>query len=105
MQSVRLIDAQDDHVAVIGDNRKMVVFAIADLPNMAKGQGVMLQRYKDGGMADVTTFNLEVGLSWPMGGDSGRTRTEKDINMWKVARGAAGRLPPNGFPRTNKFGE
>lgn len=105
LQSVRLIDAQDDHVAVIGDNRKMVVFAIADLPNMAKGQGVMLQRYKDGGMADVTTFNLEVGLSWPMGGDSGRTRTEKDINMWKVARGAAGRLPPNGFPRTNKFGE
>ncbi|MBT0669642.1 DNA topoisomerase IV subunit A [Novosphingobium profundi] len=100
---VREIPPEHDHVAVVGDNRKLVVFSLEELPLMAKGQGVTLQRYRDGGMADVTTLRLEDGLSWTMGGDSGRTRTEKDIAMWKVARGAAGRLPPNGFPRDNKF--
>ncbi|MCJ2181226.1 DNA topoisomerase IV subunit A [Novosphingobium sp. 1949] len=100
---VREIPAEHDHVAVVGDNRKLVVFSLEELPLMAKGQGVTLQRYRDGGMSDVTTFKLEEGLSWTMGGDSGRTRNEKDIAMWKVARGAAGRLPPNGFPRDNKF--
>jgi topoisomerase IV subunit A len=70
---------------------------------MSRGQGVTLQRYRDGGMADATTIRLEDGLSWTMGGESGRTRTEKDIRLWKVARGAAGRLPPSGFPRDNKF--
>jgi topoisomerase-4 subunit A len=92
-----------DHVAVVGDNRKLVIFALDELPVMARGQGVALQRYRDGGLADATTLNLEEGLSWTMGGESGRTRTEKDIHMWKVARGAAGRLPPQGFPRDNKF--
>ena len=100
---VREIAPAHDHVAVMGDNRKLVVFALSELPILAKGQGVTLQRYKDGGMADAVTFRLEDGLSWAMGGDSGRTRTEKDMMMWKVARGAAGRLPPNGFPRDNKF--
>jgi topoisomerase-4 subunit A len=100
---VREIAPEHDHVAVMGDNRKLVVFALSELPILAKGQGITLQRYKDGGMADAVTFRLEDGLSWAMGGDSGRTRTEKDMMMWKVARGAAGRLPPNGFPRDNKF--
>ena len=100
---VREIPPEHDHVAVIGDNRKLVVFSLEELPVLAKGQGVTLQRYRDGGMADVTTLKLEEGLSWAMGGESGRTRTEKDMVMWKVARGAAGRLPPNGFPRDNKF--
>ncbi|MBB3861724.1 topoisomerase-4 subunit A [Novosphingobium hassiacum] len=100
---VREIAAEHDHVAVIGDNRKLVVFALSEVPLLAKGQGVTLQRYKDGGMADVVTIKLEDGLSWTMGGESGRTRTEKDLLPWKVARGAAGRLPPNGFPRDNKF--
>ncbi|WP_372731832.1 DNA topoisomerase IV subunit A, partial [Novosphingobium sp.] len=100
---VREIAAEHDHVAVIGDNRKLVVFGLSEVPILAKGQGVTLQRYKDGGMADVITLKLEDGLSWTMGGDSGRTRTEKDLLPWKVARGAAGRLPPNGFPRDNKF--
>ncbi|MBC7492804.1 MAG: DNA topoisomerase IV subunit A, partial [Novosphingobium sp.] len=99
---VREIAPEHDHVAVMGDNRKLVVFALSELPILAKGQGVTLQRYKDGGMADAITFRLEDGLSWAMGGDSGRTRTEKDMMLWKVARGAAGRLPPNGFPRDNK---
>jgi topoisomerase IV subunit A len=64
---------------------------------------VALQRYRDGGMADATTFRLEDGLSWAMGGETGRTRTEREIHQWKVARGGAGRLPPNGFPRDNRF--
>ncbi|WP_121116802.1 DNA topoisomerase IV subunit A [Croceibacterium ferulae] len=100
---LREIAARDDHVAVIGDNRKLVVFHLDELPQMARGQGVALQRYRDGGMADATTFRLEEGLSWAMGGETGRTRTEREIQQWKVARGGAGRLPPNGFPRDNRF--
>ncbi len=101
---VREIAPEHDHVAVIGDNRKLVLFALNEVPVLAKGQGVALQRYRDGGMADAITLRLADGLSWAMGGDSGRTRTEKDLAPWKVARGAAGRLPPNGFPRDNRFG-
>jgi topoisomerase-4 subunit A len=99
----RPVAPEHDHVAVVGDNRKLVVFSLEELPVMARGQGVTLQRYRDGGLADATTFRLEDGLSWEMGGETGRTRTEKDIHMWKVARGAAGRLPPQGFPRDNMF--
>ncbi len=101
---VREIAAAHDHVAVMGDNRKLVIFALSEVPVLGKGQGVALQRYRDCGMADAVTLRLEDGLSWPMGGDSGRVRIEKDLLPWKVARGAAGRLPPNGFPRDNKFG-
>jgi topoisomerase-4 subunit A len=101
---VREIAPEHDHVAVIGDNRKLLVFGLSEVPVLAKGQGVTLQRYRDGGLADAVTLRLEDGLSWAMGGDSGRTRTEKDLLPWKVARGAAGRLPPNGFPRDNRFG-
>jgi len=100
---IRTVAASADHVAVVGENRKLVVFPIAELPVMARGQGVQLQRYRDGSLSDATTFRLEDGLSWTMGGDSGRVRTEKDMGLWRVARGAAGRLPPNGFPRNNKF--
>jgi len=100
---IRAVPASADHVAVVGENRKLVVFPIAELPVMARGQGVQLQRYRDGSLSDATTFRLEEGLSWTMGGDSGRVRTEKDMGLWRVARGAAGRLPPNGFPRSNKF--
>jgi topoisomerase-4 subunit A len=100
---VRDIPPGHDHVAVVGDNRKLVIFSLSELPILAKGQGVTLQRYRDGGMADAVTLKLDEGLSWKMGGDSGRTRTESDLLLWKVARGAAGRLPPNGFPRDNKF--
>ncbi|WP_423142722.1 DNA topoisomerase IV subunit A [Parablastomonas sp. CN1-191] len=100
---VREIPAAHDHVAVVGDNRKLVLFSLSELPVMAKGQGVTLQRYRDGGMADAITLRLDDGLSWKMGGDTGRTRTESDMRLWKVARGAAGRLPPTGFPRDNRF--
>jgi len=94
---------KDQYVAVVGDNRKLVAFPMSEIPEMAKGQGVTLQRYKDGGLADAICFRMSEGLSWAMGGDSGRTRTENDMSLWRVARGAAGRLPPQGFPRNNRF--
>jgi topoisomerase-4 subunit A len=100
---VREIPAEHDHIAIVGDNRKLVIFSLEELPVLAKGQGVTLQRYRDGGLADAVTLRLEDGLSWKMGGDSGRVRTESDMRMWKVARGAAGRLPPTGFPRDGRF--
>ena len=100
----RLIAAAHDYVAAVGDNRKLVVFPLNELPEMGRGQGVTLQKYKDGGLSDATTFRLDEGLSWAMGGDTGRTRTETDLTPWRVARGAAGRMPPLGFPRDNKFG-
>ena len=104
LQVVREIAGPDDYVAVIGENRKMVVFPLAELPEMARGQGVQLQRYRDGGLSDVISFPFTSGLSWGMGGESGRTRTESDLSAWRTARGAAGRMPPLGFPRDNRFG-
>jgi len=92
-----------DTIAVIGDNRKLLVFGQDELPVMNRGQGVALQRYKDGGLSDVMMFTAEDGLSWPMGGDGNRTRTETELEPWTGKRGNAGRLPPMGFPRNNKF--
>ena len=100
---VHPVAPEADSIAVIGENRKLLVFAISEMPRMARGQGVQLQRYRDGGLSDAIAFRLSDGLSWTMGGDSGRTRTEADMTPWKVARGAAGRMPPNGFPRDNRF--
>jgi topoisomerase-4 subunit A len=101
--AVQTIAPEHDHVAVVGENRKLVVFALDEMPVMSRGQGVTLQRYRDGGLSDATTLKLADGLSWAMGGETGRTRTEPEIHMWKVARGAAGRLPPQGFPKDNRF--
>jgi topoisomerase-4 subunit A len=100
---VRPIAATHDSVAVIGENRKLVVFPIAEVPVMARGQGVTLQKYRDGGLSDATSFAFAEGLSWAMGGDTGRTRTEADLGPWRVARSASGRMPPTGFPRNNRF--
>jgi topoisomerase-4 subunit A len=90
-----------DHVAVVGDNRKLLVFPLADLPEMARGKGVRLQKYKDGGLSDATTFTLAQGLSWK--DPAGRTRTETDLAEWQGARASAGRMAPRGFPRDNRF--
>jgi topoisomerase IV subunit A len=90
-----------DHVAVVGDNRKMLVFPLADLPEMARGKGVRLQKYKDGGLSDATTFALADGLSWK--DPAGRTRTEADLSEWLANRATAGRMAPRGFPRDNRF--
>jgi topoisomerase-4 subunit A len=100
---VRPIPEGADAVAVVGENRKMVVFPLAELPELSRGQGVMLQRYRDGGLSDAIAFRLDNGLSWALGGETGRVRTESDLSPWRAARGAAGRMPPIGFPRTNRF--
>jgi topoisomerase-4 subunit A len=100
---VRPVPEGADAVAVVGENRKMVVFPLAELPEMTRGQGVTLQRYRDGGLSDAIAFSLADGLSWALGGESGRTRTESDLTPWRAARGAAGRMPPVGFPRSNRF--
>jgi len=90
-----------DHVAVVGDNRKVLIFALDELPEMARGKGVRLQKYKDGGLSDATTFQLADGLSWK--DPAGRTRTETDLSEWLAKRATAGRMAPRGFPRDNRF--
>ena len=90
-----------DHVAVVGENRKVLVFSIEELPEMNRGKGVRLQKYKDGGLSDVTTFDLAAGLSWL--DPAGRTRTETDLLEWTSKRASAGRMAPRGFPRDNRF--
>jgi len=89
-----------DSVAVIGENRKMLVFPLSEIPEMRRGQGVALQKYKDSLMSDVSLFKKKEGLSWKSGE---RMRTEPDTAPWLGHRGTAGRLPPTGFPRSNKF--
>ncbi|WP_238928865.1 DNA topoisomerase IV subunit A [Alexandriicola marinus] len=90
-----------DHVAVVGENRKVLIFPIEELPEMSRGKGVRLQKYKDGGLSDATTFDLEQGLSWH--DPAGRTRTETDLAEFVAKRAAAGRMAPRGFPRDNRF--
>ena len=92
---------EGDHLVVVGTNRKMLVFPLSDLPEMAKGRGVTLQRYKDGSLADAKTFMLDEGLTWQQSG--GRTRTERELTPWMGKRAAAGRLVPTGFPRPARF--
>ena len=99
-KAVAVTPAVGDSVAVIGRNRKMVIFPLADLPEMARGKGVLLQKYKDATLSDVAVFTLKQGLSWQLGE---KTRTETDLKTWKVARGSAGYQPPTGFPKSNKF--
>ncbi|WP_394155371.1 DNA topoisomerase IV subunit A [Loktanella salsilacus] len=101
-----------DHVAVVSENGRFLVFALDELPEMGRGKGVRLQKYKkvfgrqgtlelDGGLGDVTTFAWADGLSWTMGG--GKTRTEADLTEWKAARGGVGKRAPHGFPKSNRF--
>ncbi|MDX2074489.1 MAG: DNA topoisomerase IV subunit A [Alphaproteobacteria bacterium] len=94
------IPVEGDHVAIIGENRKLLIFPITQIPPMKKGQGVALQKYKEGGTSDIKTFTLKEGLSWQLGG---RVRLEMDLKAWQGNRADAGRLPPTGFPRENKF--
>jgi topoisomerase-4 subunit A len=98
-----LVAADGDYVAVVGDNRKLVIFPLRQVAEMARGSGVRLQRYRDGGLSDVRVFRLEDGLTWT--DTSGRTWTvgKADLADWIGNRGDAGRLPPKGFPRSNHF--
>ncbi len=90
-----------DAVAVVGTNRKLIVFPVSELPEMTRGRGVILQRYKDGGLSDVAVFTMKDGLSWRAGE---RTRTETALDAWIGRRAGAGRAAPRGFPRSNRFG-
>ncbi|MGB7241471.1 MAG: DNA topoisomerase IV subunit A, partial [Sulfitobacter sp.] len=92
-----------DMVAVVGENRKVLVFDREELPEMGRGKGVRLQKYKDGGLSDATTFEQIQGLSWL--DPAGRTRTETELAEWSGKRASAGRMAPRGFPRDNKFGD
>jgi len=93
--------ASGDTVAVVGQNRKLLLFGIGEIPEMTRGKGVILQKYKDGGLADAKVFTKAEGLSWASGD---RTRTVTDLLDWEGKRAQAGRMPPTGFPRSNKFG-
>jgi topoisomerase IV subunit A len=93
--------ADGDHVAIIGTNRKLLVFPLDQVPEMGRGAGVILQRYKDGGLGDAKVFSLAEGLSWKLGD---KIRTEMNLRDWLGERAQAGRLPPNGFPRSGRFG-
>ena len=93
--------AEGDMVASVGMNRKLLVFPIDEVPEMTRGKGVILQRFKDGGLADVTAYSAEAGLTWKAGG--GRTRTEADMSNWLGKRAGAGKMPPTGFPRPARF--
>ncbi len=88
-----------DSVAIIGENRKLLIFPLKDVPEMARGRGVILQRYKDGGTADAKVFNLKEGLTWRSGD---RERTDTDLKEWVGERAQAGRLPPKGFSRDER---
>ncbi len=92
--------AEGDSVAVIGDNRRLLIFALAEVPRMARGRGVILQRYRDGGLADAKVFVFADGLSCRLGE---RTRTFTELDPWLGKRAQAGRLPPPGFPKSNRF--
>jgi len=93
-----------DHVAVVGENRKMLVFPLAQVPEMGRGKGVRLQRYKDGGLSDIKTFSIEEGLTWLDSSGRTFTRARGELTEWMGDRAAAGRLAPKGFPRNGKFG-
>ncbi|MEC7258351.1 MAG: DNA gyrase C-terminal beta-propeller domain-containing protein, partial [Pseudomonadota bacterium] len=92
---------QGDAVAVVGENRKVLVFMVEELPELGRGKGVRLQKYKDGGMSDATTFVLAEGLSWL--DPAGRTRTQTELEEWTGKRAGTGRMAPRGFPRDNRF--
>ncbi|BDW86759.1 DNA topoisomerase IV subunit A [Roseicyclus marinus] len=97
----RAIAAGDDAVAVVGENRKLLIFLLEELPEMGRGKGVRLQKYKDGGLADARSFVLANGLSWL--DPAGRTRSETELAEWQAKRASAGRMAPRGFPRDNRF--
>ncbi|MGI9393905.1 MAG: DNA gyrase C-terminal beta-propeller domain-containing protein, partial [Boseongicola sp.] len=92
---------EGDYVAAVGENRKMLIFPVVDLPEMSRGKGVRLQKFKDGGLNDARTFLLAHGLSWL--DPAGRTRTVMELDDWLGARAGAGRMAPRGFPQDNRF--
>ena len=103
-KALTVVEEGNDTVAVIGENRKMLIFPLADVPEMSRGRGVRLQKYKDGGLSDVATFTAKAGLFWRDGAGREFSATMKELAEWRGNRADAGRLPPKGFPKSNKFG-
>ena len=97
------IPVNGDHVAIVGENRKLLVFPLSEIPEMSRGKGVRLQRYKDGGVSDINTFNLSEGLNWRDTADRTFTKQADELVEWLGARAGAGRMVPKGFPRSGKF--
>jgi topoisomerase-4 subunit A len=100
----KCLPVSGDHVAIVGENRKMLVFPLAQIPEMTRGKGVRLQRYKDGGVADIRTFELDKGLTWTDSAGRAFVKSKDDLVEWTGDRASAGRMVPKGFPRTGKFG-
>ncbi|MER9234448.1 DNA topoisomerase IV subunit A [Mesorhizobium sp. M0622] len=103
-EAQRCVIVTGDHLAIIGENRKMLVFPLAEIPEMGRGKGVRLQKYKDGGVLDLKTFTFASGLSWQDSADRIFTKSRDELAEWIGARASAGRMVPKGFPRTGKFG-
>ncbi|MGO3930995.1 DNA topoisomerase IV subunit A [Rhodopseudomonas pseudopalustris] len=103
-RALTVVGEGSDSVAVIGENRKMLIFPMDQVPEMTRGRGVRLQKYKDGGLSDIATFVSKQGLSWRDSAGREFSATMKDLAEWRGNRADAGRLPPKGFPKSNKFG-
>ena len=95
------VPAEGDHLAVVGTNRKLLVFPLEQVPELVRGAGVLLQKHKEGRLADAKAFRLADGLTWRLGD---KTRMETELGPWLGARAQAGRLPPSGFPKSGRFG-
>ncbi len=104
-QARAVAPVEGDLVAAIGENRKMLIFPIEQVPEMTRGRGVRLQRYKDGGLSDIKTFEVEKGLSWADSAGRVFTQSLKELADWRGNRADAGRLAPKGFPKSNTFGK
>lgn len=98
-----VVPVSGDHLAVVGENRKLVVFPLSQIPEMTRGKGVRLQRYKDGGISDVKFFSIADGLTWADSAGRTFTKTKDELVEWQGDRASAGRLVPKGFPRSGKF--
>jgi topoisomerase-4 subunit A len=103
-EASKCLPVAGDHVAIVGDNRKLLVFPLSEVPELTRGKGVRLQKYKDGGVLDAKTFAIETGLTWQDSADRVFTRGRAELADWIGERAGAGRMVPKGFPRTGKFG-
>ncbi|QIA24051.1 DNA topoisomerase IV subunit A [Mesorhizobium sp. AA22] len=103
-EAQRCVPVAGDHLAIVGENRKMLVFPLAEIPEMGRGKGVRLQKYKDGGVLDLKTFALAGGFSWQDSADRTFVKSREELIEWIGARASAGRMVPKGFPRAGKFG-
>ncbi|UXM93923.1 DNA topoisomerase IV subunit A [Bartonella sp. HY329] len=102
-EAASCIRVNGDSVAIVGENRKLLVFPIEQIAEMSRGKGVRLQRYRDGGMSDIITFNLDDGLTWKDSADRSFVRSKEELIEWIGNRAGAGRMVPKGFPRSGKF--